>query len=52
MTSTAMQEQCRRELRRALGYAPGQFPSTDWETALAAVRRQTQQLADVRKIVR
>lgn len=52
MTTGETKEQCRRELWRALGFQPGQLPSSDWEAALDAVRRQTQQLADVRKIVR
>jgi hypothetical protein len=47
-----MQEQCRRALWRALGFLPGQLPSSDWEAALEAVKKQPQQLAEVRRIVR
>jgi hypothetical protein len=52
MSLEEMKEQCRRDLWRALGFLPGQLPSSDWEAAIEAVKRQTQQLADVRKVVR
>lgn len=52
MTCAELKEQCRRELWSALGFLPGQLPSSDWETAIATVKQQTKQLADVRNIVR
>jgi hypothetical protein len=52
MTQAEMKEQCRRDLWRALGFLAGQLPSSDWEAAIETVKRQTRQLADVRKIVR
>jgi hypothetical protein len=47
-----VKEQCRRELWEALGYPPGYMPSSGWEAAIEAVKRQTEQLAKVRGIVR
>lgn len=52
MTRAELKERCRRELWQALGFLPDQLPSSDWDAAIAAVKRQTQQLADVRRIIR
>jgi hypothetical protein len=52
ITTADLRERCRRELWLALGYLPDQLPSSGWEAAIEAVKRQTQQLAAVRKIVR
>lgn len=52
MTRAEMKEQCRQELWRVLGFLPGQLPSSEWEVALDAVKRQTQQLAEIRKVAR
>lgn len=48
----ASPEEMRRALWQALGYLPDQLPSSDWKAALEAVRDQTRQLADIRKIVK
>jgi len=51
-TRAELKERYRRELWQALGFLPDQLPSSDWEAAIAVVKQQTQQLADVRRIVR
>lgn len=52
MTREALKEQCRRELWHALGFLPNQLPFSDWEAAIDAVKQQTRQLVDMRRIVR
>lgn len=52
LSTADMREQCRRDLWLAIGFLPGQLPSGDWERALKAVRRLTQQIGDVKKAVR
>jgi len=51
-TRAELKERYRRELWQALGFLPDQLPSSAWEAAIAVVKQQTQQLADVRRIVR
>ena len=52
VTLAELKERYRRELWQALGFSPDQRPSSDWGAAINVVRRQTQQLADVRRVVR
>lgn len=49
---SAVLEECRRQLWIALGYPEDMLPTSDWEAAIAAVKTQTQQLVNVRRIVR
>jgi len=46
-------EKCRRELWEALGYGtPHGMPSSSWESAIEAVKKQTETLGNIRGLVR